>query len=113
MLMEVLFFAVVIISAVLTLARVPGLSHSRNQAIFLSGLCACIAFGLMLPAVYGYIDSFFLRKNRALSRSGWHWEGTDLLESGSPPYESTDKTLSGKKIQNLGVSHPKQYLALT
>lgn len=61
--MEVLFFAVVIISAVLTLTRVPGLSHSRNQAIFLSGLCACVAFGLMLPAVYGYIDSFFLRTN--------------------------------------------------
>lgn len=61
--METLFFAVVIISGVLALTRVPGLTQSRNQSIFLSGLCACLAFGLMLPSVYGFLDQFFFRTN--------------------------------------------------
>lgn len=61
--MEILFFVVVLVSAVMTLTRIPGLSHSLNQSIFLSGLCAAVAFGLMLPAVYEFVDNLFLRTN--------------------------------------------------
>ena len=61
--MELLFWAVLIIGAGLTLTRLPGLSQSRNQAIFLSGLCASIAFGLMIPAIYTSIDHFLSRTN--------------------------------------------------
>lgn len=61
--MEILFFVVVLVSAVLTLTRIPGLSHSLNQSIFLSGLCAVVAFGLMLPDVYKFVDGLFLRTN--------------------------------------------------
>lgn len=61
--MEILFFVVVLVSAVLTLTRIPGLSHSLNQSIFLSGLCAAVAFGLMLPDVYKFVDGLFLRTN--------------------------------------------------
>lgn len=61
--MELLFWAVLIIGAALTLTRLPGLSKSRNQAIFLSGACACIAFGLMIPAIYNNLDHLLLRTN--------------------------------------------------
>lgn len=61
--MEILFFVIVLVSAVLTLTRIPGLSQCLNQSIFLSGLCAVVAFGLMLPAVYEFVDSLFLRTN--------------------------------------------------
>lgn len=61
--MALLFWAVLIIGAVLTLTRLPGFSQSRNQAIFLSGTCACIAFGLMIPVIYDSIDHLLLRPN--------------------------------------------------
>jgi len=61
--MELLFWAVLIIGAVLTLTRLPGLSQSRNQAIFLCGACASIAFGLMIPVIYDNIDHLLLRTN--------------------------------------------------
>lgn len=61
--MEILFWAVLIIGGGLTLTRLPGLSQSRNQAIFLSGLCVCVAFGLMIPGIYESLDRLFLRPN--------------------------------------------------
>lgn len=61
--MVLLFWAVLIIGSALTLTRIPGLSQSRNQAIFLSGASACIAFGLMIPAIYNNIDGLLLRPN--------------------------------------------------
>ncbi|MDN5812348.1 MAG: hypothetical protein L0J68_08335 [Micrococcaceae bacterium] len=61
--MEILFSAVVVIGAGLTLTRLPRLTHSRNQAIFLSGTAACLAFALMIPAVYEPLDGLFLRTN--------------------------------------------------
>ena len=61
--MEALFWVVLIIGAGLTLTRLPGLSQSRNQAIFLSGLCASIAFGLMIPAIYTNVDHLLSRTN--------------------------------------------------
>lgn len=61
--MEILFWAVLVIGGGLTLTRLPGLSQSRNQAIFLSGLCASIAFGLMIPVFYEAIDGLFARTN--------------------------------------------------
>lgn len=47
----------------LTLTRIFGLSHSLNRSIFLSGLCAIVAFGLMIPGVYEFVDGMFLRTN--------------------------------------------------
>lgn len=61
--MEILFFIVVLVSAVLSLTRIGGLARSINQLIFLSGLCAAVAFGLMLPSVYEFVDGFFTRTN--------------------------------------------------
>ena len=61
--MEMLFWAVVVIGGVLTLTRLPGLTQSRNQSIFLSGTAACLAFVLMIPAVYEALDGLFLRTN--------------------------------------------------
>nr|WP_176705561.1 hypothetical protein [Arthrobacter sp.] len=39
------------------------MSHSLNRSIFLSGLCAIVAFGLMIPGVYEFVDGMFLRTN--------------------------------------------------
>lgn len=61
--MDYLFWAVLVIGASLTLTRLPGLSQSRNQAIFLSGLCATIAFGLMIPVIYTSVDHLLFRTN--------------------------------------------------
>lgn len=61
--MELIFWAVLLVGAALTLTRLPGLSQSRNQAIFLSGTCACIAFGLMIPTIYNRVDHLLLRTN--------------------------------------------------
>lgn len=61
--MEILFWTVLIVGGGLTLTRLPGLSKSRNQSIFLSGLCACAAFGLMIPGIYEGIEQYFDRTN--------------------------------------------------
>lgn len=61
--MELLFWAVLIIGSTLTITRLPGFSHSRNQAIFLSGTCATIAFGFMIPTIYNSLDHLLLRTN--------------------------------------------------
>lgn len=60
---ELLFWAVLIIGGILTLTRLPGLSQSRNQAIFLCGVCATIAFGLMIPIIYNSMDHLLFRTN--------------------------------------------------
>jgi len=61
--MEILFWTVLAVAAGLSLTRVPGLSRSRNQAIFLCGLSLCLAFAIMLPPVYAVIDGMFVRTN--------------------------------------------------
>lgn len=61
--MNFLFWAILIIGAGLTLTRLPGLSQSRNQSIFLSGLCASIGFGLMIPVIYTSVDHLLFRTN--------------------------------------------------
>lgn len=61
--MELIFWIVLVIGAAGTLTRVPGMSKSRNHAIFLCALCASIAFGLMVPPFYSAIDQLFERTN--------------------------------------------------
>lgn len=61
--MEILFWGILVIGATLTLTRLPGLSQSRNQAIFLCGVCACVAFGLTVPSIYDSIDHLLIRTN--------------------------------------------------
>lgn len=61
--MEILFWAVLAVAAGLSLTRIPGLSRSRNQAIFLCGLSLSVAFAIMLPPVYAAIDGMFVRTN--------------------------------------------------
>lgn len=61
--MDILFWVVLALAAGLSLTRVPGLSRSRNQAIFLCGVSLCAAFAIMLPPVYTAIDSLFVRTN--------------------------------------------------
>lgn len=61
--MEIVFWAVLVIGGTFTLTRLPGLSNSRNQTIFLSGLCLCVAFALMIPGIYEALDQQFLRTN--------------------------------------------------
>ncbi|WP_343320567.1 hypothetical protein AAFM46_16880 (plasmid) [Arthrobacter sp. TMP15] len=61
--MDLVFWAVLITAASLTITRLPGLSQSRNQAIFLSGLCASLAFGLMIPVIYAAVDELLFRTN--------------------------------------------------
>lgn len=61
--MEFIFWVVLILGSAGTLSRVPGLSKSRNHAIFLCALCTSIAFGLMIPGVYTSIDQLFERTN--------------------------------------------------
>lgn len=63
--MEILFWIVLVVSGALTLTRLPGLSSSRNQSIFFSGVCACLAFGIMIPGIYETLDQLFLRTNFA------------------------------------------------
>lgn len=61
--MDITFWIVAIVAGVLSLTRLPGLSKSLNQSIFISGICVCIAFGLMIPTIYDAIDSLFPRTN--------------------------------------------------
>jgi hypothetical protein len=61
--MEILFWVVLAVAAGPSLTRIPGLSRSRNQTIFLCGVSLCVAFALMLPSVYAAIDSLFVRTN--------------------------------------------------
>lgn len=61
--MEILFWVVLALAAGLSLTRIPGLSRSRNQAIFLCGVALCASFAIMLPPVYAAIDSLFVRTN--------------------------------------------------
>lgn len=61
--MDILFWVVLALAAGLSLTRIPGLSRSRNQAIFLCGISLSIAFAIMLPPVYAAIDSLFVRTN--------------------------------------------------
>lgn len=61
--MDIIFWAVAIVSGLLSLTRLPKLSRSRNQSIFISGFCVCFAFTLMIPLVYETVDALFTRTN--------------------------------------------------
>lgn len=61
--MEIIFWIVLILGSAGTVKRLPGISKSRNYAVFLCALCATVAFGLMIPEVYTSIDPLFERTN--------------------------------------------------